>query len=415
VKILAIPLVVILIDDGDRTVRYLFELRKTILVDDLSLLAIRYSDRLEKFDLKPYRVMLSVYNIQDEWPEIWNRLKPLKNELFIVNDASTDQTQKIIAQDGVKVVSNEGNTNKPGAILFGLSCLPKEVETALVMDPDVEIPDRTILEQAIFDFQRSGAAACALNILPALNKRNYLEMCQFMEYSDAMFFGKAIPHNDVYISGAAAILQRETLEKYLKLSSKSVYGEDMEISILILLSKLRTYFDDRVLIRTKVPFKLKELTKQRMGWFFAMAKVTFSFARKALHHPDLFFKYNFYVYNLIIVILLLPLRFIAICICFISIIALLGGLFIPILVGYQLLPIYFILFITVLYILMTFDTFIWNKELKARDFPVVFLYFFYNIYQVMVPMALGYTNYLCWILTKKKVIGDPYEKTETLL
>ncbi|MDD3985088.1 MAG: hypothetical protein PHY59_04185 [Methanobacterium sp.] len=40
----------------------------------------------------------------------------------------------------------------------------------MVIDPDVELPDRITLERVIFDFQRSEAAACGLEVLPSFDQ-----------------------------------------------------------------------------------------------------------------------------------------------------------------------------------------------------------------------------------------------------
>lgn len=448
-----IPISIILLDGGDRVIRYLVELKKqivrarfnrahselkteefkkesgkeSILIEEKGRVSKRtsffsnlvkprerYSDGLKTFLLKPYCIMASVYNIEGEWEQIWPGLSPWKDVLFIVDDASTDNTRSIIAKSGVNVISNPVNTNKPGALQFGLSRLPSEIETVMIIDPDVELPDKITLKRAIFDFQRSNAAACGLQILPLMNNHGFYELCQNMEYEDSMAFGKIVPHNYIFTSGGGALYKKQPLEDSLKLSSKSIYAEDLETSLIIVSDKLRTYFDDRVVIRTEVPTTIKKLTLQKMGWYFGLAKVTFSFIRKALSNKDLFLLYHFYIYNLIINIILHPLRVIAIFIYVISVIALVLEPWGSSVAQYQLIPTISIISITLFYLLLSLETFLWSPDLRRRDILAIFIFPIYKVYLNIVPITLAYINYILWKLFKVKLVNDHYEKSKAI-
>lgn len=444
-----IPVFIILVDTFDRVVRFSVELKKqfkrirflntqnsslevkegsivneergsspanTSFMDNLVKSPKRYSDGLTTFKLKPYCIMASVYNIEEEWKEILENLAPWRDKLFFIDDASTDNSKSVIANSGVKIVSNPINTNKPGAIYYGLSQLPPEIETVVVIDPDIELSDKVVLERSIFDFQRSKAAACGLEILPTVDEnRNLLEACQTLEYEDSMSFGRIVPHNQIFISGAAAIFDRKALDESLKLSTRSVYAEDFETSLILISDKLRTYFDDRVLVRTEVPTQLKKLTLQRMGWRFGLARVTFKFIRKASRSRNKFFLYHFYIYTVIINILLHPFRILAIFIYSIALFEFIYGFWNSTFHMNQLLPLYSMILIALFYVLLSLETFIWSKDLKIKkDCLSIFVYPFYKLYLHIVPNTLGYTNYLLWILFKRKLFNDKYEKCKAI-
>src|SRR5690606_10453033 len=133
-------------------------------------------------------------------------------------------------------------------------------------------------------------------------------------------------------------------------------------SLILISDKLRTYFDDRVLVRTEVPTQLKKLTLQRMGWRFGLARVTFKFIRKASRSRNKFFLYHFYIYTVIINILLHPFRILAIFIYSIALFEFIFGFWNSTFHMNQLLPLYSMILIALFYVLLSLETFIWSKD-----------------------------------------------------
>lgn len=429
----------ILIEGGDRVIRYYIEFKKHVkrvrylkkrdksikTLKSLTSAPKRYSDALTDFEVKPYAVILCVHNIEYDWKELKEAIEaiPLKNEIYVIDDNSKDMTGYLISNAGFNLIKsplNNHRIHKPKSILHGLSRIPPEIKTVMVIDPDVELPDKITLKRAIFDFQRSGSAACGIQVLPSFKQsKSMLWACQMLEYEDAMFFGRAVSHNHICTSGASAFYKREVLEEMLKQTSLSMYAEDMEISIQLISSKLRTYFDRRAITRTEVPSTLKKLTLQRMSWSFGQLKVTMSYFKKAFIKDDPFFIYNFYFYNFFIIILMHPLRIIAIIAYFISLGLVLFGYFNPFYLRYQFIPTFALLFMTIFYVLWAVETLFWsfniNSKLKQdkdwnskKYFEAVPAYFFYKFYLILVPTTLGYLNFISFKLFKTMIFKDAY-------
>lgn len=243
--------------------------------------------------------------------------------------------------------------------------------------------------------------------------------CQMLEYEDAMSFGRIVPHNNIFTSGASTFFKREVLEEMLKQTSLSMYAEDMEISIQLISSKLRTYYDKRAITRTFVPSTLKKLTLQHMSWSFGQLKVTTSYFKRGFIKDDPFFIYNFYIYNFFIIILMHPLRIIGIIAYFISLGAVLFGYFNPFYFKYQFIPTFTLLFMTIFYVLMTLESLFWsfniNLKLKhdkdwslTKYFAAVPACFFYRFYLILVPNTLGYLNFISFKLLKRMIFKDAY-------
>jgi len=425
--VIALPITVIAVDGGDRVLRYFIEVKRlrtqlkmrqktgevpTGLKPYLEVVGRdRDSDEMEEFELKPYRVVAAVYNIADEWEQILENLAPFRDKLFLIDDASPDDTYEVVKASGVEIIRNPENTNKPGAIFYGVQHLPPEVETVLVMDPDVLLPDRLSVERMLYDFQRSGAGGAAVNVLPERPKKHpraLLFQCQAIEYELAMYCGRDIPHNFVFVSGAFGIYNRQAHEAGLARSSRSVYAEDFETSIMIMEDGWRTYFDNRVLVRTDVPDSLYKFTMQRMGWYFGLIKVALASAIKIRKCKDPFLRYQFYFYNLGLTVFFHPFRVAAMLTLLMSIFGYAFGWISPAIARYQVLPIYLIVFVMLFYQFLALDAFVGSLTLDGRDFGVVLFYPLFMIYQVFIPITIGYLNYITWMLIGRKVIKDPY-------
>ncbi|MDD3985089.1 MAG: glycosyltransferase family 2 protein [Methanobacterium sp.] len=240
-----------------------------------------------------------------------------------------------------------------------------------------------------------------------------------LEYEDSMSLGRIVPHNHVFASGASAFYKRDVLEEMLKQTSLSMYAEDMEISIQMISSKLRTYFDWRATTRTLIPSTLKKLTLQRMSWSFGQLKVTTSYFKKAFIKDDPFFIYNFYVYNFIIM-LMHPLRVISIIAYFISLGAILLGYFNPYYLSYKFIPTFTLLFMTIFFVLWSVESLFWSSNIHpkigedkkwnlTKYIAAVGAYAFYRFYLILIPNTLGYLNFISFKLFKRMIFKDAYQ------
>lgn len=241
-----------------------------------------------------------------------------------------------------------------------------------------------------------------------------------LEYEDSMSLGRIVPHNHVFTSGASAFYKRDVLEEMLKQTSLSMYAEDMEISIQLISSKLRTYFDRRVTTRTLIPSTLKKLTLQRMSWSVGQLKVTTSYFKKAFIKDDPFFIYNFYFYNFFIIILMHPLRVISIIAYFISLGAILLGYFNPYYLSYKFIPTFTLLFMTIFFVLWSVESLFWSSNIHpkiredkdwnlAKYITTSVAYAFYRFYLILIPNTLGYLNFISFKLFKRMIFKDAYQ------
>src|SRR5437667_295281 len=113
---------------------------------------------------RPYAIIASIYNLEDEVDEFMERLEPHRDHVWLISDGSTDRTARRLQQWGWRCLDEEENRHKPAALRHLLQTLPPQIETVMVIDPDVKICGRhegsvVDLERAIADLQQSGAAA----------------------------------------------------------------------------------------------------------------------------------------------------------------------------------------------------------------------------------------------------------------
>jgi len=422
----SLPVMVILVDGGDRVLRYFIDLIRQFKLQrrlqktgeiptglkpymEISHRE-RESDSMERLELKPYKIVASVYQIEEEWDSILENLKPFKDRLFLVDDASPDNTYDIVKKSGVEIIRNPENTNKPGAVYYGVQNLPPEIETVVVIDPDIILSEKESVEKAVYDLQQSDAGGCAVYVLPECTEHaSRIVKCQAVEYEFSMYCGREVPHNYVIASGAFAIFNRNALQQALAESSRHVIGEDYETSLMIILNGWRTYFDNRVLVRTEVPSSLRKFTRQRIGWNFGFARVITKATWQMRKCKDPFFRYQFYIYNLGITLLFHPFRVFALAVLCISLFAFIFGPLSPVIARFYTLPISFIALVIGFYMFMALEGFAGSLTLKKKDFMIIFYYPLFSFYQNFVPITIGYLNFITWITVGTKLVNDPYE------
>ena len=225
--------------------------------------------------LRPYAIVASVHNEAAELDRFLATLQPFKDVTWLIDDASEDDTLIRLRRAGWKCLAGGVNRNKPGALLQLLQTLPAEIDTVLIMDPDVRwcaAPglERATLETVISDLQRSGAAALTPRI--QAHPGGWLVECQALEYELACGLGRKSLADLTCNSGVSAY-RRAALEGALARHSLSIYAEDFENSLLLLAAGERIYYDDRLVIETRAKPTWRGLFSQRVGWAFGCAKV----------------------------------------------------------------------------------------------------------------------------------------------
>ncbi len=116
-----------------------------------------------------------------------------------------------------------------------LRTLPAEIETIMVLDPDVHLhapggAPRAALELVISDLQRSGAAACTPRV--QARRGGWLVECQAFEYELACGLGRK-SLRELACNSGVSLYRRSALEVALSRHSGSIYAEDLENSLML--------------------------------------------------------------------------------------------------------------------------------------------------------------------------------------
>jgi cellulose synthase/poly-beta-1,6-N-acetylglucosamine synthase-like glycosyltransferase len=366
--------------------------------------------------LRPYAMLASVHDAGDDLEDFLEAMAPHRDRLWVIDDASRDDTWFRLERSGVHCYRNGENRKKPGALRELLRHLPAEIETVLVLDPDVRFHDSrerglSTLERVIFEFQRSGRAA----VTPRVTARDdgWLERLQGFEYALACEVGR---HSlgDRAITSGVALYRRDALEAALGSHSLSVYAEDLENALILLSRGESIYYDGRFAIETVARHTWKSLLSQRVGWAYGLARVYFeNFASlRACVAGRPFVAYQLYGYLGVFGLLLHPVRVASLLLLALSTFGGLQQLFgvdvLPALLAPD--PAYFLLAYVKYTIFALLAAALLDGGLRRRRefLPVLPLYFFYALWQV-VPTTLGYANWASLRLAGRRVYRDHYQ------
>jgi cellulose synthase/poly-beta-1,6-N-acetylglucosamine synthase-like glycosyltransferase len=182
------------------------------------------------------------------------------DRIYVVSDASTDNTDTVAARSGAKVFRNKKNINKA----FSISAVMKHVNTkyVLLLDDDTLIKD-TFIPTNLLD---EGYSAVAFNVMP-VEEDYFINALQQFEYRKSMYIGKNLRSRVGAIgnvSGAIGLFRTEDLKKQVPFHSGQFGGEDEQRTVLVHLQAAGNgiaYTDSTVL--TLAPRRLRHLFKQR--------------------------------------------------------------------------------------------------------------------------------------------------------
>ncbi len=240
---------------------------------DLELQEISNVERV--LALRPYAVIASIHNEADDLDRFLLALEPFKDVAWLIDDASEDDTLLRLRRQGWQCVAGGVNRKKPGALLHLLETLPAEIDSIVIMDPDVRWTappglERPVLEAVISDLQRSGAAA----LTPRVQARSggWLVEYQALEYELACGLGRK-SLGELACNSGVSVYRHSALRAALSRHSLSVYAEDFENSLLLLSAGERIYYDDRLVVETRAKTSWSRLFSQRVGWSFGCARV----------------------------------------------------------------------------------------------------------------------------------------------
>jgi len=365
--------------------------------------------------LRPYAIIGSVHDASDDIDLFIETMEPFKEFVWLIDDASNDDTLLRLRRMGWNCVAGGVNRNKPGALYHLIKLLPAEIETVLVVDPDVKwstiaTSPRETLEQVVSDLQRSGAAALSPRI--SSHQPGWLEECQAFEYELSCGLGRRSLGNLCTNSGVS-VYRRSALEDILARHTLSVYAEDLENSLLLLAAGERIYYDDRLAFDTHAKRSWMALFSQRVGWSFGGAKVLLERIRLfmiiARRSPLGAYQYVFYLG--VNGYLMLPFKLASIVILTASF---LNG--IDDLTTLDLFPdrswndpVLFALWYAKTVVVLTIACIAaLPREQRARHMATIPFYPFYALLQY-VPMTIGVANVLMLRVFGRRLYADHYD------
>lgn len=407
-------------DLADLGLRYY--IRRTQLNSPSTLGEVRHSASAyqKRIHVKPYALLASVHNAEPYIDCFLERMEPYKDRFWFVDDASTDRTAELLRYHGWRLADRLVNQHKPGTLRRLLMTLPPEIETVVVLDPDMNVtvadehPHQS-LDDIIFDFQKSGCAAACPRI--RIHSKGILAEFQDLEYLMSFELGRASLQDQTITSGAG-IYNRSALQKALDVHSLSVYAEDLENAIILLSQGHSIYYEGRVVIDTDAKTTWKDWFSQRVGWYFGLLKVFVERRSDVLaismRHPRSF--YHFAFYTGFVSIILHPVRIFGVGMLAASGFGALDRLFASELTDGAGItnPLYFLLNVSKYALLVgVVLTGMGTASEKKRLWSIVPIYPLYAMAHVL-PVTVGFLNFCAYAVSGSRVWQDHYQSEEAL-
>src|SRR5436853_5722922 len=368
--------------------------------------------------VRPYAIIASIHNLEDELDEFMERLQPYRDHVWLISDGSTDKTAKRLQQAGWRCLDEEVNRHKPGALRHLLATLPPRVETVMVIDPDVKICGRhegsvVDLERAIADLQQSGAAAACPRI--AIERDGFLARFQALEYTLTFMVGRR-SLADYGVTSGVSIYRRDALEWALEQHSMSIYAEDLENTVVLLHAGERIYYDGRLVVSTRGPHTLRRWYSQRVGWYYGFLRLYTQRTRELwrIGRRAPFAMYNFIGYMGVLGLGLHFLRVASAGLLLVSVLAILDNLFVLDLLqtGRVINPVYIAAAVGSYLALAVIALFtVVPKHERAHLAPILPIYFLYVLAHI-VPITVVFGNWVPLRLWGRRIYRDQHQLRE---
>jgi cellulose synthase/poly-beta-1,6-N-acetylglucosamine synthase-like glycosyltransferase len=384
---------------------------------DLSAVLPAVPSRLDA--IRPYAIIASVFNLEDKLDDFTQVFEPYRERVWLISDGSTDNTVIRLRQAGWRCLEERVNRRKPGALRCLLARLPAHIETVMVIDPDIRIRGRNAgsevdLERYIRDFQQSGAAAVCPRIM--IEPDGFLGRFQAFEYALGFRIGRE-SLADYNVTSGVAFYRRDALARALDEHSLSVYAEDLENAVILLSQGERIYYDGRLVISTEGPGTWRRWFSQRVGWYYGLIKVyTERFRQiRRISRRAPFATYQYIIYLGVMSLAFHLFKIVSVVLLLISLTATLDSVFA---VGWMprvasTNPVYFVSAIGSYLLLSVVAQFtLIPKAESTYTAPIVPLYLLYSMLHV-VPMTVGFSNWIALKLWGRRLYRDHYEPGET--
>lgn len=195
-------------------------------------------------------------------------------EIIIVNDGSTDDTFDVGKElvgyqrgkyNDVKVsMINKPNGGKAKALNAGISYSNSDL--VLCMDGDSTLSEET-LKVAVRHFADPAIGAVAGNV-KVLNRKKLFTDLQALEYIEGLNMARAAQSFTRLVNiipGPIGIFRKKAIEDAGYYSSDT-FAEDADLTLKVLASGWKIYYEPLAISYTEAPVKLHQLLKQRYRW-----------------------------------------------------------------------------------------------------------------------------------------------------
>tara|TARA_Y100000310_G_scaffold343799_1_gene453094 strand:+ start:6233 stop:7465 length:1233 start_codon:yes stop_codon:yes gene_type:complete len=197
-----------------------------------------------------------------------------KLEIIVVDDGSTDDTYKVAERFGEIKLFRKDNEGKGATLNFGLDRCSGELVGALDADSFV---DKDALRNMVGFFEDNEIMAVTPS-LKAYKPRRVLEKVQYIEYMIGIFLRKVFAFmGAIHVTpGPFTIYRKEFFDKYGGYDDANL-TEDIEIALRIQSHRFRIENAIDANVYTVMPYKFKELLKQRLRWYLGFINNTLDY------------------------------------------------------------------------------------------------------------------------------------------
>lgn len=186
-------------------------------------------------------------------------------DVFVIDDASTDQTRRMAQAANATVLSGPGK-GKASAIEFGVKMLPRCYDWVAVLDADSELdPEYINTMRRAIDAYPDTACFCGC---PKSRPYNWLTAYRAVEYAVTLGIYREAQHamNAITVApGCASVYRREVLESLDFQGGTMV--EDMDWTIQMQRRRLRLRHVPEAAVHTQDPRSLRDYVRQIARWY----------------------------------------------------------------------------------------------------------------------------------------------------
>lgn len=228
-----------------------------------------FTPDLSKENLPTVSILIPAYNeeatIKDTIQSVLNLDYPKeKKEIIVLNDGSTDNTEKLAKSfKEIKVITKQ-NTGKANTLNYGIKIAKNDY--IAVVDADCTHEKDSLL-QMINCFKEDKNIEAVTSAIRVKNQKTILGKLQYIEYTMIAWARKLLEFiNSVYVTpGPLSIYKRKTLLRLKGFDPKNL-TEDIELAWRILKNKHRIKMCLSAKVYTVAPEKFKIWWHQRLRW-----------------------------------------------------------------------------------------------------------------------------------------------------